>query len=138
MSEQIYRVESDDTVLAVNTKGNGNLLLTTGLLGPGGGGGLRLVSIELDDIEVRILHDAMGRYLETRTLKFAVGDIVYEPQHYKRAAEVVSIMEDRVSYGAPYRIRIIDQAPGQPSTDYFSADQLVLVTKASDRKDLEK
>jgi hypothetical protein len=91
------------------------------------------VSTELTEEDAHRLRDALNVYIESRQTKFSVGDIVYEPRHYKRAGEVILILKDRIYYGAPYRIRFIDQAEGQPETDYFAAEDLVLVQKKADQ-----
>lgn len=87
------------------------------------------ISLALSENDAHALRDALDTYIASRKTKFAVGDIVYEPNHYKRAGEVIQILPDRVNFGAPYRVRFIEQAKFQPDTDYFAAEDLVPVKR---------
>jgi hypothetical protein len=131
MGQEIYNLTSGDMSAELATTERGGLTIKLAVQGsklhPG-----QSISMELGEPEVRSILAVLAIYIDSREIKFNVGDIVYEPKHYKRAAEVISILGDRIYYGAPYRIRFIDQAEGQPLTDYFAAEQLVLVQRAAD------
>lgn len=131
MSQQLVRIEKGYDLCTLNSTNDGRLLLTNARNSTEMAG-VRSVSIYLNEQDAREICAALAIYIDSRETKFNVGDIVYEPTHYKRAAEVIEILADRVMYGAPYRIRFIDQAEGQPPTDYFPADGLVLVQRKAE------
>jgi hypothetical protein len=130
MGQNILEIEHGDFRTRLTTTEHGGLALNLAVQSTSIHGG-QSVDMKLTENDAHALRDALDLYIESRKTKFEVGDIVYEPKHYKRAAEVIEILKDRIYYGNPYRIRFIDQAEGQPPTDYFGADDLVLVQRKS-------
>lgn len=125
MGQNIVLIEHGSFSARLDTTETGRLNLSVSTSIHGGS----TLTMELNELDVRAVQSSLAEWVESRETKFNVGDIVYEPDHYKRAGEVVSILDDRVYYGAPYRIKFIDQDPKQPTTDYFPADALVLVQR---------
>lgn len=132
MGQNIAEINTGSIKVSVDSTDRGGLRLTTAveassvILG-------QSISTELSEASAHTLYVALGEYIASRELKFEKGDIVYEPNHYKRAGEVIHILQDRIYYGAPYHIRFIDQDPNSPDTDYFAAEDLVLVQKKANR-----
>lgn len=92
-------------------------------------GGKDEIGVVLSEDTARALMSALQGWAKSQETSFGVGDIVYEPNHFKRAGKVIAIMGDRTTYLAPYHVEFIEQVEGQPKADYFAAKDLVLVAR---------